>query len=143
MSVDAKYRATATATGGGRDGKVSLADGTLAFQLVIPKELGGPGGDGANPEKLFAMGYSACFLSALRVASAQTKIHVPQGSTVTATIGVGPRSEGGFGITAELDVYLPGLPEPEARKLVDTTHGICPYSNAIKASVDVKTTTRS
>jgi organic hydroperoxide reductase OsmC/OhrA len=59
------------------------------------------------------------------------------------TIGVGPRSEGGFGITAELDVYLPGLPEPEARKLVDTTHGICPYSNAIKASVDVKTITRS
>jgi len=143
MSVDAKYGATATATGGGRDGRVSLADGTLAFQLVIPKELGGPGGDGANPEKLFAMGYSACFLSALRVASSQTKIHVPQGSTVTATIGVGPRSEGGFGITAELDVYLPGLPEQEARKLVDTTHGICPYSNAIKASVDVKTTTRS
>jgi len=143
MSVDAKYTAAATATGGGRDGKVSLADGTIAFQLVSPKELGGPGGDGANPEKLFAMGYSACFLSAMRVASAQTKIHVPQGSTVTAAIGVGPRSEGGFGITAELDVYLPGLPEQEARNLVDTTHGICPYSNAIKASVEVKTTTRA
>src|SRR5271155_5244803 len=108
MSVDAKYTAAATATGGGRDGRVSLADGTLALQLVIPKELGGPGGDGANPEKLFALGYSACYLGALRVASQQTKIKVPDGTTVTAEIGIGPRSEGGFGITAALDVYLPG-----------------------------------
>jgi Ohr subfamily peroxiredoxin len=142
MPVDAKYKTTATASGGGRDGKTALADGSMALQLVVPKELGGPGGDGANPEKLFALGYSACFLGAMRVASGQTKIKVPDGSTVTATIGIGPRSEGGFGITAELDVYLPGLPGDEARKLVDTTHGICPYSNAIKASVDVKTTTR-
>lgn len=143
MSVDAKYKTTATATGGGRDGKTSLKDGTLALDLVVPKELGGPGGDGANPEKLFALGYSACFLGALRVGSQQTKIKVPDGSTVTATIGIGPRSEGGFGITAELDVYLPGLAEDEAKKLVEVTHGICPYSNAIKASVDVKTTTRA
>ena len=142
MSVDAKYKTTATASGGGRDGRTELADGTLALNLVVPKELGGPGGDGANPEKLFALGYSACFLGALRVASAQTKIKVPLGTTVTATIGIGPRSEGGFGITAELDVYLPGLPVEEASKLVENTHGICPYSNAIKASVDVKTTTR-
>jgi Ohr subfamily peroxiredoxin len=143
MPVDAKYKTVATASGGGRDGKTALADGTMALQLTIPKELGGPGGDGANPEKLFALGYSACFLSAMRVASAQTKIKVPDGSTVTATIGIGPRSEGGFGITAALDVYLPGLPEPDAKKLVEATHGICPYSNAIKASVDVKTTTRA
>lgn len=142
MSVDAKYKTKATASGGGRDGRTELADGTLAFDLVVPKELGGPGGDGANPEKLFALGYSACFLGAMRVASGQTKIKVPTGTTVTAEIGIGPRSEGGFGITAELDVYLPGLPEEEAKKLVETTHGICPYSNAIKASVDVKTTTR-
>lgn len=143
MSVDAKYKTTATATGGGRDGKTSLADGTMALDLTVPKELGGPGGDGANPEKLFALGYSACFLGAMRVASGQTKIQVPQGTTVTATIGIGPRSEGGFGITSELDVYLPGLPEADAHKLVEVTHGICPYSNAIKASVDVKTTTRA
>jgi osmotically inducible protein OsmC len=142
MSVDAKYKTTATASGGGRDGKTALADGTMALQLVIPKELGGPGGDGANPEKLFALGYSACFLGALRVASGQTKIKVPDGSTVTATIGIGPRSEGGFGITAALDVYLPGLSEADAKKLAEVTHDICPYSNAIKASVDVKTTTR-
>ena len=142
MPVDAKYTTSATATGGGRDGRTALTDGTMALNLVVPKELGGPGGDGANPEKLFALGYSACFLGAMRVASAQAKIKLPEGSTVTATIGIGPRSEGGFGITAALDVYLPGLPEGEARTLVDTTHTICPYSNAIKASVDVKTTTR-
>lgn len=142
MSVDAKYKTTATATGGGRDGKTSLADGTLALQLVVPKELGGPGGDGANPEKLFALGYSACFLGALRVGAQQLKTKLPEGTEVTATIGIGPRSEGGFGITAELDVLLPGMPEAEAKQLVETTHGICPYSNAILASVDVKTTTR-
>lgn len=143
MPVDAKYKTKATASGGGRDGKTKLDDGTMALDLVVPKELGGPGGEGANPEKLFALGYSACFLGAMRVASQQTKIKVPEGSTVTAEIGIGPRSEGGFGITAALDVYLPGLAEDEAKTLVETTHGICPYSNAIKASVDVQTTTRA
>lgn len=142
MSVDAKYTTSATASGGGRDGRTELEDGSMALQLVVPKEMGGPGGDGANPEKLFALGYSACFLGAMRVASKETGIAVPEGSTVTATIGIGPRSEGGFGITAALDAYLPGLDEADAKKLVDTTHNICPYSNAIKASVDVKTTTR-
>ena len=143
MPVDAKYHTSATATGGGRDGKTSLKDGTLSLQLVVPKELGGPGGDGANPEKLFALGYSACYLGALRVAAQQLKTKVPDGSTVTADIGIGPRSEGGFGITAALDVYLPGMEESEAHKLTETTHNICPYSNAIKASVDIKTTTRT
>ena len=143
MAVDAKYRTTATASGGGRDGTTTLADGTMSLQLTVPKELGGPGGPGANPEKLFALGYSACFLGALKVGAAQAKIRLPQGTTVTATIGIGPRSEGGYGITAGLDVYLPGLPQPEAAKLVEVTHGICPYSNAIKASVDVRTTTRA
>lgn len=141
MPVDAKYKTTATASGGGRDGKTALKDGTMDLQLVVPKELGGPGGDGANPEKLFALGYSACFLGAMRVASKETGIKVPDGTTVTATVGIGPRSEGGFGITAELDVSLPGLADGDAKKLVETTHGICPYSNAIRPNVDVKTTT--
>jgi lipoyl-dependent peroxiredoxin len=143
MPVDAKYKTKATATGGGRDGKTSLADGTLSLQLVVPKELGGPGGEGANPEKLFALGYSACYLGALRVGAQQLKTKIPEGTTVTAEIGIGPRSEGGFGITAALDVYLPGMPEAEAAKLVAATHKICPYSNAIIPNVDVKTTTRS
>ncbi len=143
MPVDAKYHTSATATGGGRDGKTSLTDGTLSLQLVIPKELGGPGGDGANPEKLFALGYSACYLGALRVGAQQLKTKVPEGTTVTAEIGIGPRSEGGFGITAALDVHLPGMDAGEAKKLVEATHKICPYSNAIIPNVDVKTTTRS
>jgi lipoyl-dependent peroxiredoxin len=143
MPVDAKYKTTATATGGGRDGKTGLKDGTLEFQLTVPKELGGPGGDGANPEKLFALGYSACFLGAMRVAAQQGAAKVPQGTTVTATIGIGPRSEGGFGITAELDCYLPGLSDADAKNLVEKTHQICPYSNAIRGNVDVKTTTRA
>ena len=143
MPVNALYKTSATAHGGGRDGKTALDDGTLALQLTVPKELGGPGGDGANPEKLFALGYSACYLGALRVAGRETKIAVPAGTTVNAVIGIGPRSEGGFGITAALDVYLPGMEEAEAHKLTETTHNICPYSNAIKASVDIKTTTRT
>ncbi len=143
MPVDAKYKTTATASGGGRDGHTALADGTLALDLTVPKELGGPGGDGANPEKLFALGYSACFLGALRVAAGQSKMKVPDGTTVTATVGVGPRSEGGFGITLELDVYLPGLAAEQARQLVETTHGICPYSNAIMRGAEVKTSTRA
>src|ERR1700722_3048166 len=126
MSVDVKYKTTASARGGGRDGRPALAAGRMSFDLVIPKELGGPGGPGANPEKLFALGYAACFLSAMRTASARTKIKRPEGSTVTATIGIGPRSEGGFGITAALDVFLPDVPEVEARKLVEATHEICP-----------------
>lgn len=142
MPVDVKYRTKATASGGGRDGKTALDDGTMELQLGVPKELGGPGGNAANPEKLFALGYSACYLGAMRVAAGELKTKVPEGSTVTAAIGLGPRSEGGFGISAALDVYLPGMPEAEARKLVDKTHEICPYSNAIKASVDIPTTTR-
>src|ERR1700761_4346589 len=127
MPVDAKYKTSATATGGGRDGKTSLADGTLALQLVVPKELGGPGGDGANPEKLFALGYSACYLGAMRVVAGQQKVKIPEGTTVHATIGIGPRSEGGFGITAALDVYLPGMAGSDAHHLIDITPASCPY----------------
>lgn len=142
MSGEAKYHTSAIATGGGRDGKTALVDGTLSLDLVVPRELGGPGGDGANPEKLFALGYSACFLGALRIAAPQLSLKVPEGSTVEATIGIGPRSEGGFGITAELEVYLPGLSEAKAEELVELTHGICPYSNAIKQTVPVKSTVK-
>jgi Ohr subfamily peroxiredoxin len=143
MPVDAKYKVSATATGGGRDGRTTLEDKTMDLQLTVPKELGGPGGDGANPEKLFALGYSACYLGAMRVGSQQTGIKIPEGATVKADIGIGPRSEGGFGITAALDVYLPGLSKADAEKLAEATHGICPYSNAIRASVDVKTHVRT
>jgi osmotically inducible protein OsmC len=136
MSVDVKYRTRATATGG-RDGAARSDDGVLAVNLSTPKELGGAGGDGTNPEQLFAAGYSACFIGALKVAGGQLKIKVPQDVSVTATVGIGPRAAGGFGITADLEVSLPGLDRAEAEKLVEAAHQICPYSNATRNNVDV------
>ena len=136
MPVDVKYRTAATATGG-RDGAARTEDGSFEVKLATPKELGGAGGPGANPEQLFASGYAACFLGAMKVAAGQLKLRVPPETSVTAKVGIGPRSEGGFGITADLTVSLPGLDEAEARKIVDSAHQICPYSNATRGNVDV------
>lgn len=136
MPVDVKYSTRATATGG-RDGSARSEDGRFEAKLSTPKELGGAGGDGTNPEQLFAAGYSACFIGALKVAGGQLKIKVPDDTQVTATIGIGPRSEGGFGITADLEVSLPGLDRADAEKLVEAAHQICPYSNATRNNVDV------
>ncbi|MBB5711184.1 organic hydroperoxide resistance protein [Sphingomonas xinjiangensis] len=136
MSVDVKYTTRATSTGG-RDGEARSEDGRFTAKLSTPKELGGAGGDGTNPEQLFAAGYSACFIGALKAAGAQLKLKVPAETTVTATVGIGPRSEGGFGITADLEVSLPGLERADAEKLVETAHQICPYSNATRNNVDV------
>lgn len=136
MSVDVKYRTTASAIGG-RDGQARAEDGTFSVKLSTPKELGGAGGDGTNPEQLFAAGYSACFIGALKVAGQQLKLQVPADTKVTAAVGIGPRSEGGFGITADLRVELPGLDRADAEKLVATAHQICPYSNATRGNVDV------
>lgn len=136
MSVDVKYTTKATATGG-RDGSARSEDGVLDVKLSTPKELGGAGGDGTNPEQLFAAGYSACFIGALKAVGAGMKIKVPADVTVTATVGIGPRSEGGFGITADLLVNLPGLDREEAQKLVDAAHQVCPYSNATRGNVNV------
>jgi Ohr subfamily peroxiredoxin len=136
MAVDVKYTTRATATGG-REGSVQSEDRRFEAKLSMPKELGGAGGDGTNPEQLFAAGYSACFIGALKAAGQQLKIKVPAETTVTATIGIGPRSEGGFGITASLLIDLPGLDRAEAERLVDTAHQLCPYSNATRNNVDV------
>lgn len=136
MPVDVKYRTAATATGG-RDGAARTEDGSFEVKLSTPKELGGAGGSGANPEQLFAAGYSACFLGALKVAGGGLKLKVPADTTVTATVGIGPRSEGGFGITADLTVSLPGLERADAERLVAEAHTICPYSNATRGNVDV------
>lgn len=136
MPVDVKYTTRATATGG-RDGASKTEDGRLEARLSVPKEMGGDGGPGTNPEQLFAAGYSACFLGAMKAVSGQLDIKVPADATVTATVGIGPRSEGGFGITAALEVSLPGLAPEDARTLVDTAHQVCPYSNATRNNVDV------
>ena len=136
MSIDVKYTTEATATGG-RDGHARSQDGRFDVALSTPKELGGAGGDGSNPVQLFAAGYSACFIGALKVAGQQLKMKVPDDVAVTAKVGIGPRSEGGFGITTDLTVSLPGLERDEAQKLVDAAHQICPYSNATRGNVDV------
>ncbi len=136
MSVDVKYRTTATATGG-REGTAASEDGRFNAKLSTPRELGGAGGDGTNPEQLFAAGYSACFIGALKVAGQQLKLKVPDDAQVTATVGIGPRAAGGFGITADLQVALPGLAQDDAQRLVDAAHDICPYSNATRGNVDV------
>ncbi len=139
MSVDVKYTTQATATGG-RDGRSVTQDGTLDVKLSTPKELGGAGGDGTNPEQLFAAGYSACFLGALKFVGGQEKVKIPAETTVTATIGIGPRAEGGFGITAQLKVSLPGIERAQAEDLVAKAHQVCPYSNATRGNVDVGVT---
>ena len=137
MPVDVIYKTKATANGGGRDGAARSDDGSVDVKLVVPKEMGGPGGVGANPEKLFAAGYSACFLGAMRAISPKVGVKVPAEATVTAEVGFGPRSEGGYGITADLTIDLPGVDRAEAEKLIAAAHEICPYSNATRNNVDV------
>ena len=140
MSVNVLYSIAATATGG-RDGHSVTKDGALDVKLSTPKELGGGGGPGNNPEQLFAAGYSACFLGAMKfVASQGGGIKVPDAATVTATVGMGPRSEGGFGIEVDLAVSMPGVERADAEALVEKAHQVCPYSNATRNNVPVRLT---
>jgi lipoyl-dependent peroxiredoxin len=137
MTVDVKYTTEATATGG-RDGRAATKDHSLDVTLATPKELGGGGGPGNNPEQLFAAGYSACFLGAMKFVASQGGPKVPDDATVTATVGIGPRSEGGFGIDVALRIALPGVPRAEAETLVEKAHQVCPYSNATRNNVPVR-----
>lgn len=133
------YKTTASATGG-RDGSAATADGSLKVKLTTPKELGGPGGEGNNPEQLFAAGYSACFLGALKYVAGQEKAKISDDAKVTATVGIGPRDDGqGFGIDVDLEVSLPGMDKGKAEELVSKAHVVCPYSHATKGNVDVRT----
>ncbi|MDQ0513497.1 organic hydroperoxide resistance protein [Ancylobacter amanitiformis] len=132
------YKTQATATGG-RTGSAATHDGALKVELVTPKELGGPGGVGNNPEQLFAAGYSACFLGALKFVAGQLKIKVAEDSTVTAEVGIGPRDDGaGFGLDVALTIALPGIERSVAEDLVARAHVVCPYSHATKGSLDVR-----
>jgi lipoyl-dependent peroxiredoxin len=134
------YTTQATATGG-RTGSAKTADGAFAVSLVTPKELGGPGGEGNNPEQLFAAGYSACFLGAIKFVAGQKKVKVADDSTVTATVGIGPRDDGqGFGLDVELAIALPGLERDVAQAIVDQAHIVCPYSHATRNGLDVRLT---
>ncbi|AWD22289.1 organic hydroperoxide resistance protein [Pseudogemmobacter blasticus] len=139
MTVDAKYWTEAKATGGGRNGLTTLVNGQLTMTLASPKELGGSG-LGHNPEELFALGYSACYLGAMRFAASSEKLGtVPDDATVNAHVGIGPRSDGGFGLKVRLVVSLPGLDRAVAEKIVERGHFICPYSNATKGNIEVVT----
>ena len=137
MSVKVLYRTSASATGG-RDGHAETKDGSFKVNLSTPKELGGAGGAGNNPEQLFASGYSACFLGAMKFVASQGGPKVPADTTVTANVGIGPRSEGGFGLEVALEISLPGVPKAEAEALVEKAHQVCPYSNATRNNIDVK-----
>jgi Ohr subfamily peroxiredoxin len=131
------YTATATSTGG-RDGRAVSSDEQLDVKLSAPKALGGTGAEGTNPEQLFAAGYSACFLSAMKFVAGQQKTALPADTTVSADVGVGPNDNGGFALDIELRVSLPGIPADQAQKLVDTAHQVCPYSNATRNNVPVR-----
>ncbi len=139
MSIEkVLYRATATATGG-RDGRALSSDGVLDAKLTTPRELGGAGGEGTNPEQLFAAGYSACFLSALKFVAGREKVPLPADASIEGTVGIGPIASG-FGIEAELKISLPGLARDQAEALVQKAHHVCPYSNATRNNIDVTLT---
>ena len=130
------YSAQATATGG-RDGRAQSSDNVLDIQLSTPRELGGAGGPGTNPEQLFAAGYSACFLGALKFVAGKEKVALPADTSVTGRVGIGAIPTG-FGIEAELRIKVPGLPKDQVQSLVEKAHIVCPYSNATRGNIDVK-----
>ena len=130
------YTAEALATGEGRDGHGRSSDGRLDLDLAIPKEMGGSG-NGTNPEQLFAVGYAACFHSALRLVAGQAKADVTD-SAVGARVSIGQIDNGGFGLAVELEVTLPNLDHDTALALTEKAHQVCPYSNATRGNIDVK-----
>lgn len=136
MAIDRiLYAATATATGG-RDGSARSDDGVLDVRLSTPRELGGAGGPGTNPEQLFAAGYSACFLGALKFVAAREKVKLPASTSVTGKVGIG-QIPTGFGIEAALTVSAPGIERDTLQSLVEQAHIVCPYSNATRGNIDV------
>ncbi|MBV8621635.1 MAG: organic hydroperoxide resistance protein [Curvibacter sp.] len=125
-------------TTGGRDGRAISSDGLLDVKLSPPRELGGAGG-ATNPEQLFAAGYSACFMGALKHVAGAAKIAVPADASIQAKVGIGP-IPAGFGIEAHLTISLPGMDRAVAQDLVNKAHGVCPYSNATRGNIEVTLT---
>jgi Ohr subfamily peroxiredoxin len=132
------YTAHAKATGG-RDGVAKSDDGKLEVKLDPPTAMGG-GGAGTNPEQLFAAGYAACFIGAIKFVANSQKIHVPNDIAIDSSVSFGPLAGGarGFGIGVELAVHIPGMEKEQAEKLVQEAHQVCPYSNATRNNIDVK-----
>jgi len=132
------YTATATATGG-RQGTASSSDGALNVTLSTPKELGGAGGPGTNPEQLFAAGYSACFIGALKHVAMMKKVSLPAEVSITTDVGIGP-IPAGFGIQVSMNISVPGVDREVAQDLINTAHTVCPYSNATRGNIEVTLT---
>ena len=142
MAIDkALYTATATATGG-RAGTAKSSDGVLDLALTTPKELGGNGATGTNPEQLFAAGYSACFIGAMKAVAGKQKISLPAEVSITSDVAIGPHANkpGAFGIQVDMKISVPGMERAALEALVATAHEVCPYSNATRGNVDVTLT---
>ena len=129
------YTAHATSTGG-RDGSSRSSDGAVDVKLTTPKELGGNGAAGSNPEQLFAAGYSACFLGAMKHVAGTQKKTLPADTKIDADVGIG-QIPNGFGIKVDMRISIPGMDRAEAEKLVEAAHVVCPYSNATRGNIDV------
>jgi Ohr subfamily peroxiredoxin len=142
MAIEkALYTATATATGG-RAGTAKSSDGVLDLALTTPKELGGNGATGTNPEQLFAAGYSACFIGAMKAVAGKQKISLPAEVSITSDVAIGPHANkpGAFGIQVDMKITVPGMDRAALEALVATAHEVCPYSNATRGNVDVTLT---
>ena len=135
QTIQALYTATVTATGG-RDGRAISTDGNLDVRLATPRELGGQGGNATNPEQLFAAGYSACFIGALKFVAGQQQQALPAETSITANVGIG-QIPGGFGLEVALQVSLPGLDRELAQRLVEAAQQVGPYSNATRGNIQV------
>jgi lipoyl-dependent peroxiredoxin len=129
------YTAEATVQGG-REGQARSSDGHLVVNLKTPTEMGGTGGEGTNPEQLFAAGYAACFQSALMLIARRQHVDASQ-STIVSRVGIGPNGSGGFGLEVELRVSVPGLDKTTGEQLVEQAHQVCPYSNATRGNIPV------
>ncbi len=130
------YTACATAIGG-REGSARTNDGRLSVTLSTPAELGGGGGAGTNPEQLFACGYSACFLGALKLVAGKEKVTLPEDASVSAAVSIGPNATG-FGLSVDLSIAAPGVDKGTLEALVQKANLVCPYSNATQNNIDVK-----
>ncbi|MCC3275859.1 organic hydroperoxide resistance protein [Arthrobacter sp. zg-Y20] len=134
--MSALYTAAATATGDGRNGEARTSDGKLEVNLSTPTEMGGSG-EGTNPEQLFATGYAACFLSALKMIARAEKAPIAD-AAVTADVSIYKQDEGGFKLGVALHVEMSGVDEATADKLVQAAHQVCPYSNATRGNIEVE-----
>ena len=139
MSLEKTLYTAHTTAIGGRDGSAKSDDGKLDVKLDPPKLMGGTG-TGTNPEQLFAAGYAACFIGAMKFVAGQQKLAVPGNPTIDSSVSLGPLGAGkkGFGIAVEMIVHLPGLDRAAAEKLVHDAHEVCPYSNATRGNIEVK-----